>query len=138
MGPAGAGLTFVYKTGNPGPALTSGTYVVVAKALVPPFPGVCSVVGTGVPFGDPLVSGFSQSFDLSPAFDLSPGGTFRVSFVGVVVVTASGSDEVELSCWLSDAPSFMSSFKPDNVEWWIAPTSIGGSGGGGGGGGFGS
>lgn len=129
MGPAGAGLTFVHKTGNPGPALTSGTYLVVAKALVPPSPGVCSVVGTGLPGGDPNVSGFSQSFDLSP------GGTPRVSFVGAVVVTAPDSDEVGLSCWLSDGSFFI----PDDVEWWISPAGSGGAGGGGGGGGgFGS
>ncbi len=117
----------MHKTGNPGPSLTEGTYLVVARALLTDpgggdelESGRCDVSVTSV-----SLDGFSQPF-------LLWGGWNQYSFVGTVVVFEPG--EIELSCWISTG-----GFTPSgsDVEWWISPIVTSESDGGGGGGSFG-
>ena len=123
------GFEFAHTTGNPGPTLTPGTYLVLARALIGPYPGTQTEPSHGMCWI------WSTSFDdpwFTQPFALQPNAAGWVSFAGVIVVPDPTTVYVRLECSLSDGTGF----SPTTVEWWVSPVGSSTGSGGGGGGGF--
>ena len=109
-GPPGAGFQFTNASGTAPTLNATGSYLVVAEALVGTFAtatsGSCGVVDVNGSHG----SGFMQTFALGPNL------AAWFAFAGVITVTTAGYQPV-LRCLDTSG----NSVTPSSVEWWISP-----------------